>query len=356
MGIQTVCGTIQPENIGLTLMHEHVYGDFWTTYYSHKYDINEVGTYSEPISLETMGLLRRDPGALRENLILTDIDLIIREVRRFKEHEGSIIVDATPTGSYPSPESLRKISKETGVHIVSSTGYYMPFTLSDTVKKMSIREMVDKIVKEIEIGYDGTDIKAGIIGEVGAVGEMDEFEKKILEATAIAQKITGAAVTLHTACPNVIYSSEHNLSWGQRTQWVLDYLERCNADLSRVIVGHADVDVKTTIQEHIEVLKRGAVLEYDNFGQEHAYDNENTYGFSDWQRVQNIAYLINCGYVDQLILTTDLWQKIQYTEYGGWGFAHIKENICPMLLKNGVTEQQLQRMLVKTPQRLLEIK
>lgn len=356
MAIQTVRGSINAAQVGLALMHEHLYGDFWTSYYGTTLPLMPEGEgYNRLITLETLHLVRRNPGALKDNLILTDEALTLEELKHFKRAGGGLIVDATPSGASPFPAALLRMSEAANVDIVSATGYFMSQTLNNEVRAMSATQMARRSIADIQEGYADSSLKAGIIGEVGAVGELDELEKRVLEATAITQKETGACVTLHTACPNTLYSSKLKIGWGERTLRVLDYLESQGADLSRIVVGHADADVKTTLKEQIAVLARGVVLEYDNFGQEHPYDEENTYGPSDWQRVQNIVELIAAGYCTQLVLCTDVWQKAQYTNYGGYGLVHIPQNICPMLRRNGISEQQVRQITVLTPTRLLDM-
>ena len=352
MAIHTVCGKINAEDIGISAMHEHLYCDSWTSYYSNIGDMD--ASVFQPLTLENYGLIRRNPGALRENLILTDVDLTIREVTRYRKAGGSLIVDATVRGAFPNPKALKEISIKTGIHVVAATGFYMVDTLPPEDKGLTASEMAELCIREIRVGFPETDIQAGIIGEVGAIGEMDENEKKILRATAAAQKETGAAVLLHTACPSTLFDSPLNLSWRERTHRVLDYMEAHGADLSRVIVGHADVSELNSVEDQLDILRRGIVLEYDNFGQEHPYDRENTYGITDWQRVKNILRLVEEGYGTSLVLSTDVWQKAQYAAYGGWGFDHIPTNIFPMLRKNGLTEEALHQISVLTPRRLLD--
>ncbi len=356
MAIQTVCGPIDKNDVGFTLMHEHIYSDAWTPYAAKYMDKNSGldDTCMLPLTMEKLGLVRREPRAIAENLILTDMDIITNEIGLYKQAGGSLIMDATPSGHTQSPANLQKISQETGVHIVSSTGYFMSSTLSEQVKKMSASEMATASIQEITEGYAGLDIKAGFIGEIGAVGEMDDIEKKVLEAAAIAQKETGASVTLHTACPNTFFASKYKRTWGERVHLVLDYMQSHGADLSRVIVGHADVSVDTAIDDRLRVLERGVVLEYDNFGQEHPYDIENTYALTDWQRMEHIIEFISHGYGAQLLLASDVWQRVQYIAYGGWGYAHVLQNICPMLLRNGVSPAQIEQLTILTPRRLLD--
>lgn len=352
MAIHTVLGKIDPSSVGYCSMHEHLYGDFWTSYYSNIGDLDS--SCFLPLTLENYGMVRRNPGSLRENLILTDETLTIRELARYQAAGGSLIVDATVRGSSPDANALLRISKASGVHVVAPTGFYIADTLSVERRAMSVTEMTDLWIRDIEEGIDDTGIRAGIIGELGAIGEMDVFEKKILESGARAQKATGASILLHTACPSTIFDSPYRRSWRERTHMVLDYLESCGADLSRVVVGHPDVSELNSFEDQLDILRRGIVLEYDNFGQEHPYDRENTYAFTDWQRIKNIFKFVEAGCADRLVIASDLWQKAQYAAYGGWGFDHILTNILPMLRRNGMSEKTIHQITVETPRRLLD--
>ena len=354
MHIRTVCGNIKPEELGITLLHEHLYADLWTSYQSKEKITKETkDDFDEKLSLCNLGKVKRDPSALKDNVILTDVDLIIREVGYFKNDGGSCIVDATPIGLSRSAGALRQISLATGVHIVASSGFYITETLDSETLDRSAESLAEQMVAEINEGIEETDIKAGIIGEIGAPGEFDNFENKILQAAAAAQKKTGAAISLHTCCPNQLHVSKRKETWKQRVMEVLDYLEKKGADLTRVMVGHADATVEFDINEHRQILKRGAYIVYDNFQQEHAYDTYNTYAPTDWQRVMNIAALSKEGFIKQLVISTDLWQKAMLKEFGGWGLSHIINNICPMLEKNGLSKDDIDCLLIRNPRNIL---
>ena len=352
MAIHTVLGEVDASAIGYCSMHEHLYGDFWTNYYKNIGELDPSCLL--PLTLETYGMVRRNPGALRDNLILTDEAVTIQELIRYRLAEGSLIVDATCGGSSPDVNALFRISKASGIHVVAPTGFYIADTLSDEQRNMRVQEMTDLWIGDIEEGIGDTDIRAGIIGELGAIGEMDVFEKKILESGARAQKATGAAILLHTACPSTLYDSPYKRTWRERTHMVLDYLENFGADLSRVVVGHPDVSELNSVEDQMDILRRGIILEYDNFGQEHPYDRENTYAPTDWQRVNNIFRFVEEGYSRQIVIASDVWQKAQYAAYGGWGFDHIITNILPMLRRNGMEEDTIRQIMVETPCALLD--
>ena len=281
------------------------------------------------------------------------MEVMEREVAYFKASGGSCIVDQTPVGLSPSPSKLREISQRTGVHVVASTGYYVPECLSPDVLNSDVKRLAQKMILDITDGFSGTDVRAGIIGEIGAPGDFSEIEKKVLQAVAICQKETGSAVMLHTANPNNLVKSPRKLSWGNRALEVLSYLEKHGVNLERIIVGHADGSVRNTLQEHVQILKRGAYIEYDGFQQEFPYDAYNSYQMSDWNRVQNLVELVSKGHIGKLLISNDVWQKIMLIEYGGWGYAHIIENICPMLTKNGLSQEEVNQILIDNPRRLL---
>ena len=354
MYIRTVCGNIKPEELGITLLHEHLYADLWTSYQGkEKVRMETKDDSNEKLNLGNLWKVKRDPAALKDNIILNDIDLMIREVKYFRNDGGSCIVDATPIGLYRSPKALRQISLATGVHIVASSGFYLSETLDRETLDRSVESLTEQIIKEINEGIDGTDIKAGLIGEIGAPGEFNNFENNILEAAAAAQKKTGAAISLHTCCPNQMYVSKRKAGWKQRVMEVLDYLEGKGTDITRVMVGHTDVTVEFDINEQRQILKRGAYIVYDNFSSEHGWDMYNTYAPTDWQRVMNIVALSKEGFIKQLVICTDLWQKAMLKEFGGYGLSHIIKNICPMLEKNGLSRDDIECLLIGNPRRIL---
>jgi phosphotriesterase-related protein len=149
------------------------------------------------------------------------------------------------------------------------------------------------------------------------------------------------------------------------TDWlgleVLDVLEQERANLSRVIICHMD-GRDMDLDYHRAVMQRGAMIEYDFFGvrwtNDDLRDREQEGRFwppppSDHQRVGAIATLIGEGYREQILLSQDTATKAQLVTYGGWGYAHILENIVPMTRWHGITADDIEVLLQRNPQRLL---
>ena len=122
---------------------------------------------------------------------MTDGDVIISELQLYKNAGGQSIVDTSANGMFTCREKLSRISRESGVHIICGTGFYVDSCAPSYAKTMSERELVDFMIKEITMGIGNTGIKAGIIGEIGCSWPLTEFERRVLKAAAICQKETG---------------------------------------------------------------------------------------------------------------------------------------------------------------------
>ena len=122
-GVNTVLGPIAPEQLGVTLMHEHLLLD--ATPWFREPEAASLRTVAyQPVSIEVLGLLRHDPFMCRDNCELLDEVTATEEVRRFR------LAVATPSsircrGIGRDPRALQRIARATGLQIVMGTGYYL---------------------------------------------------------------------------------------------------------------------------------------------------------------------------------------------------------------------------------------
>src|SRR5262249_1872539 len=129
----TVCGSVDVDHLGLTLPHEHIMFD--STCFFDAQDPEFARQESLPewkaelmrrgVCLETVGELRRDPMLARDNLILDDEDVAVRELRMFREAGGQTVVDVSPAEMGRHPATFQRIAKRTGLNIVAATGHYL---------------------------------------------------------------------------------------------------------------------------------------------------------------------------------------------------------------------------------------
>jgi phosphotriesterase-related protein len=338
--VMTVLGPVDPEDLGVTLMHEHLFVDI-RCWLGEPRTPEEEEARDQPISLLNLGLFRRDPMLSRDNLILDDMNLIIEEALRFKRAGGGTIVEVTPIGIGRDPSSMQEVAHATGLNIVCGCGFYIAASHPPYVATRSKQELAGEIIRDLMEGIGETGVRAGIIGEIGLSPGIPPDEEKSLRAAAIASRETGAAITIHTPWPK-----------GEKLR-VLDILEEEGADLTRVIMGHLDYEMDVELNQ--AMADRGAYLQIDCFGQEHYREMYNFHDPLDIDRVAFIAEMVRRGYVSQILISQDVATKVDLRRYAGWGYAHISEHVERMLKAEGVTEDQIRTIRVDNPRRVLPL-
>ena len=341
--VQTVLGPVAPSELGATTTHEHLYIDFAFAYRPAP-DSPSEELADAPISLENLGWIRRHYYSNRSNLQLLDLDTAIEEVGKFREVGGGAIVDATSTGISRNPDGLVRISRETGVHVVMGSGFYVEAAHPPDMDQRSVEDLARGIVGDIVEGVDGSGVQAGIIGEVGCTSPLAANERKSLLASAIAQQETGAAILIHPG--------RHQ----DAPLEILDVLASGGAELSRVIMGHLD----RTVFE-FDVLQRiaatGCYLEWDLFGNEGSYYPRapEVDMPSDARRLDFIRRIADAGYSDRIVIAQDIFTKHRLIRYGGHGYGHIFENVVPTMRRKGFPEETIQAITVDNPAEILAL-
>src|SRR5208283_5200886 len=95
-----------------------------------------------------------------------------------------------------NPVALKQISQATGIQIIAGCGYYSP-VLPPNTEELSVSQLTENIMRQVRQGVDGTDVKPGIIGEIGTSWPLTAVEERILHAAARAQSATGLALSIH---------------------------------------------------------------------------------------------------------------------------------------------------------------
>ncbi len=347
--IQTVLGLISPDDLGITLAHEHCLNDL-SVWFKEPAESSEKALAYQPVSLENLGWVRYHPAGNLDNLRVLDEQLVIKETLRYKDAGGNSIVDLTNIGLGRDPQGVARISRATGLNIVMGAGYYIKQALPSGIEYTE-EKMADVITHDILEGVGKTGIRAGIIGEIGMLWPTSDWEKMALRAAASAQKQTGAAIYIHLA-----HSPDSPFE-------VIEVLGKAGADISRVVLCH----VERTIFDHetrVRLAKTGCYIEYDTFSIEGFGEqvrmvlSEANPIQQDWpsdaQRVNAIMALIDEGFLNQILISSDMCRKHRLWSYGGPGYAHILENVVPLMRAKGVPEEQIHTILVENPKRLLQ--
>ena len=320
----------------------HIFLDMRQSYTEHHPDAQ----YGPP-QIHMLGEWRRDYSKFPDFMVLDDVDLAISEMSRFAEFGGKTIVDATPIGARPQsrhlyPAGLRTVSVEAGVNVIAGCGFYIQASHPEYVRTSSSRFLAERIVSEIEDGIEGTDIKPGVIGEIGLSQPVEEDEWKVLGAACEAQKQTGLPLYIHP------YFGARSRIAPEVAKFVL----RKGVDPQKINMCHMDGYMNLDYQRRVADLD--VFISFDNFGLENYYDSiDFSYNSHDSQRHEHLLKLLALGYRDQILVSQDTCYKTQITRYGGYGYAHILRNIVPVLRYAGVDDATLERILVKNPYRLL---
>ncbi len=335
--IRTVLGDVSADAVGPILLHEHLL-----------FDIVPPGTPGDPaaeIPLEDRWQIDYRSNDCAANALQTDVDVAAAELAHYAAEGGSLLVDQSVFGLARDPAGQARASRQSGVHVVAAAGTYVEAYVPDDLKGLSAEALADRFTAEVTDGMDGTDIRAGLIGEMGCSWPMTGFERRALEAAAEAQRRSGASISVHpgrhaTACAEV-----------------LDVLAANGADLSRVVLCHMD-------RTHPDgrgirpLLDRGAVVEWDFFGVEssHYWMTDAVELPTDLGRLRLIRELARQGFGDQIAISQDICTKTRLRHWGGHGYGHILRNVTRLMDRLAFPPELISALLRDTPLRLLNMK
>ena len=340
MNIATVCGDISIDELGITMPHEHLLLDI-----VHQ-GVIPKGPYwrsiaERPVDCSILSDLRLHPMISKDSLRLTDPQVAIEELGYFKAAGGRTLVDQAGKEVGADPAALRQISEAAGIHVIAAASYQG--TPTDYIDDLTIDQLAEGLVREIRDGFEGTDIRAGIIGEVMTDWPLAPREEKVLRAASRAQRATGAALFIHPSC------------WEKHALELLDIVESEGVNLSRVVICH--LDHVMDVEYHKRVAARGAYVEYDRFGIERYGGNleENRLQIfpRDTERLAGIQELIAAGYLHRILISHDVCMKIELKKFGGPGYGHIPRHIVPLMKQVGISEKDIDLMLVGNPREML---
>ena len=307
--VTTVLGPVDVSQLGRTLVHEHVL-------------IGMPGYFLE----------YRLPPFQRDEAMIK----VVENFQRLHEYGVKTVVDPCPSDMGRNVEFIAEVSEKSGIKIICATGVYfeergMPATFAG----MDVEEIADNYIHEIENGIGLSGIKPGIIKIATGLNKISDYERKVLQAAAMAAKATGLPVLSHT--------QECTCGHDQ-----IDYMLAGQLTPDRVLIGHScgtrDIDYQ------VSLAARGVFVGFDRFGLDSIMPDE--------VRMTNLVEMIDRGYLKQLLLSHDyvncwlarsptLPKGLDYKDVApNWSMLHIFENILPELKMRGITDEQITTMLV----------
>jgi len=330
--VQSVTGPVGPEELGLTLPHEHVFinmtptearDGFMTVWEERKADLErfkaaggrtlldvtngELSNYAAPVYFD------RDPAHQVQNPL-------------------------TGSRSVANVLATKAMAEETGVCVVLGTGHYFEEYFDvDWFERNSTEQIAEYLIADLEDEIPGTGVRAGFVGEVAAnLPYITAREERSFRASGRAAARTGVMVTTHA--PTFPTGEEQ-----------IDLLVAEGVDPARIVIGHTDT-VKD-VQYSIDLLKRGVYVEYDcmmavKIGGAILPHELN-------RRIEYLRTLVELGYADQLLLSQDVSQRSHQAALGGPGLTFIFEEFAEAAVAAGIDPEALRRMNVENPRRAL---
>ena len=232
---------------------------------------------------------------------LDQYDLICQEMKDLRALGVSNIIEMTNRYMGRNPQFMLDLMRDTGINVVACTGYYQDAFFPEHVAARSVEQLAQEMVDEIVIGIDGTELKAGIIAEIGSSeGVITPLEEKVFIAAARAHIETGRPISTHTSFSTMGVE-----------QLVL--LQAHGVDLSRVTVGHCDL--KDNLDNILRMIELGAYVQFDTIGKNNYYPDE--------KRIAMLHAIRDRGLLSHVMLSMDITRRSHLKANGGNGYDYL---------------------------------
>ncbi len=314
--IETVQGAVDVQELGVTLVHEH------------------MRARDDAVAAEW-------PDAYDEQ---TELESALSEVRAAKGHGVQTIVDPTAMYLGRDVRFMKRVADESGVRIVACTGIYSYDHLPPFFANRDIDAMAALFVSDIEKGIQGTPIRAAFLKCAADAAGVTENIEKIHRAAARASLQTGAPIMAHSAPPTANAPRQ------------IEIFAEEGVDLARVQIAHAgdtdDVDF-TGVAD-----RKGVYVGLDRYGLEMYLPID--------KRNATAAELLRRGHAERVMISQDAcgtidWFPIEarpHFESSGairnWTMSLVFEEVVPALRELGVMDDDVFRtVFVENPRRWL---
>jgi phosphotriesterase-related protein len=307
--VETALGPVATAGLGPTLMHEHI--------------------------------VTRSPGVQENWPHLFDRPAILamaeRKMADLYDRGIRTIVDLTTVDLGRDIDLVLDVARRSRVQVIVATGvWWMPQRYFGA---HGIDEVAELFVRDITKGIGTSGVKAAIIKCATDTAGVTPVIDNVLRACARAQKATGVPISTHT------WAAGRS---GEAQQAIF---AQEGVDLRRVVIGHSGDSEDLGYLRGL--MERGSTIGMDRFGLEQFLPTE--------KRVEVLARLCAEGHAGKMVLSHDancwtdmLSEDDKRRTRPRWKYTHISDDILPALRKAGVTEDQIEQMLVRNPRAIFE--
>lgn len=381
--VRTVAGPMSPEHLGITSMHEHVLlspgpGPLEAvSMFDAETLVKAAMLHSpeevpqrffpepdNPVTLESRHHLKHYY-ANAEGAFDLNEELMTAEIGDFAQLGGGAILDVSVPVGRGDPEAVRRMSEKTGLDIVMSTGIDSHVLLAKRYKNMDLAELVEFFETELHIGMGETSIPAGnikLLAESEAYGvkaSEDVVFQRALEAAANVSANSGVPVTVHAY---LLGDDEYRA--------LLARASEVGMPQGRMVLAHfptalRPMDYRSLLENPnkfapnldigFEAMDKGFILSFDLFGAGDSWvdSREGFVAHYDPYSIAAIYQYTKAGYADRMVLGTDVWTRTATRRHGGGGIAQLLNFVVPTLREYGVSQPDIDQMLIGNPARIL---
>ena len=309
--IQTVNGPVSLDELGDTMMHEHV---FWQ--------------HDEELRGRSMNFCRR-------------------ELNRLAACGAHTLVDAGPHLERHM-DWYKEIQPQVHLNIILSTGFYVEQAVPNPWHDKSEDEYVERFTKELLEGIDGSGLRAAVIKVAANKAALTPWEQKVFRAAGRVQRETGVPICAHTI-------------EGARQQF--DLLTQSGADPERIYLSHVEAEFGwegRTLKEQTLYLEKigreGGSFFFNNFALWRDTPDEDLAFI--------MKYLAEKGLLNRILMGIDgnfhfdkegnIWWEAedQYPEYGCRDYAYTYTGAVPLCRKWGFSDAEIKQILAGNPRRM----
>ena len=281
--VRTLDGDHCLSSFGTILTHEHVYAEFGKISGDDDLNFTDIDGVSHDLGI----------------LVMSGVDTIV-EVSTYDMGNSVIKTD--------------QICRTQGVRVIKSTGWFRSPYADGVIGNFSVRELTNRLITDIEEAFDGSTLRAGVIGEVGIQGERcTAVEHRVLSAAVGASLETGAGVITHTdTWPNAVI--------------VVQTLMTLGLPPDRIIAGH--LRCADPVGGQTEMALMGVTLGFDQVG------HPKRDGVKEV--LARIETLVEAGVGNRLVISADQGRRSRLTKNGGTGYAHGITELLSALQRGGL--------------------
>jgi phosphotriesterase-related protein len=317
--INTVTGRARPEELGSTLLHEHLL-------------IGYPGWQMDALA----------PRFRRDDALSRGVD----KLQELRSYGVTTFLDPCPMDLGRDVEFMADVAERSGMRIICTTGAYKQNEgLTYTFGALPVEDITAIYVKELTEGIGESGIRAGLVKVATGAPTMTEYERKLL--------VAGGRAAAAVGCPVITHTDDASLGLEQ-----IEVLTAQGVPAHRILVGHSDG--RDDHEYHRSLADKGAYVGFDRFGIEFLHPDE--------QRIESVRKMVDAGYARSVCLSHDAtcagW--LGRPVFGGkhvataeaiaaampkWEATHLFKRILPRLRERGVTEADVHTIFVDNPRR-----